>query len=109
MLVLHLVRIELERFLEALNRFAVPVAIEIAEAEVVDRFFVFRIELDRALKVLDGALELSLVVEDRAQEEVRLGDRFDLHRFLEELLRAKELSFSRVDRSQREVGQKRIL
>src|SRR3712207_2937894 len=50
LLVLHLVRIELERFLEALDGLAAPVAVEIAEAEAIDRLFVIGIELQRRLK-----------------------------------------------------------
>src|SRR5262249_8150151 len=99
----------LQRFLEAIERFAIPVAIEKGEPEMIDRLFVFGIELDGALERLDGALELSLVVEDRAEEKVGLRDRFDLHRLLEELLRAQELSLPRVDRAEREVGKEGIL
>ena len=50
LLVLELIRIELECFLEAIDRFAIPVAIEVAEAEVIDGFFVFGIELDGVLE-----------------------------------------------------------
>src|SRR6185436_2889300 len=100
---------QLQRFLEALNGLAVPVAVEIAEAEVVDGLLVLGVELERALERADGALELALVVEDRAEEEVGLGDGLDLHRLLEELLRAEELSLARVDRAEREVGEERVL
>src|SRR5207253_10673320 len=74
LLVLHLVRIELERFLEALDRFAVPVAVEVAEAEVVDRFLVVGIELQRALERTDRALQLALLIKDRSEEEEGLRD-----------------------------------
>src|SRR5205823_9875888 len=53
--------------------------------------------------------ELPLVVEDRAEEEVGLRDGLDLHRLLEELLRAEELPLARVDRAEGEVGEKRVL
>src|SRR5207248_6470756 len=102
LLVLHLVGIELQRLVEALDGLAVPVAVEIAEAEVVDRLLVLRVELERVLERADGALELAFVVEDRAEEEVGLRDGLDLHRLLEELLRAEELPLPRVDRAERE-------
>ena len=88
LLVLHLVRIELERFLEALDGLTVPVAIEIAEAEVVDRFLEVGIELDRFLQRANGALELPLLVEDRAEKVIGLRDRLELDCLLEELLGA---------------------
>src|SRR5690606_2339980 len=88
LLVLHLVRIELERLLEAIDRLAVPVAVEVAEPEVVDRLFVIGIELQRGLERTDRAIELPLLVEDRSEQVVRLRNRFELNRFFEELLRA---------------------
>src|SRR5262249_53413532 len=109
LLVLDLVRIELEGLIEAVDRFTVPVAVEVAEAEVVDRLLVLRVELDRALEILDGALQLAFVVEDRSEQEVGLRNRFDLHGLLKELLRAKELALARVDRTEREVRQERVL
>src|SRR4051794_5108557 len=109
LLVLDLVRIELQRFLEAIDRLAVPVAVEVAEAEVVDRLFVFGIEFQRRLERLDGAFELALVVKDRAEQIVGLRQLLDLNRFLEELLRAKELALARVDRAEGEVREERLL
>ena len=76
---------------------------------MIDGFLVFGVELDRALKRFDCALELSLVVEDCSQEKVCLRDGLDLHGFLEELLRAKQLSLARVDRAKGKVGEERVL
>src|SRR5205085_9250471 len=101
--------VELQRLLEALDRFAVPVAVEVAEAEVIDGLFVLGVELQRALERLDGALQLSLVVEDRAEEEVGLGDGLDLDGLLQELLRAQQLSLAGVNRAEGEVGEERLL
>jgi len=109
LLVLHLVRIELQRFLEALNRFAVPVAIEVAESEVVDRLFIIGIELQGGLERTDRALQLTFFIKDRAEEEVRLRDSLELDRLLQELLCAEELSLARVNRAEREVREERLL
>ena len=109
LLILDFVRIQLQRFVEAVDRLSIPIAIEIGETEVVDRLFVLRVELDRTLKVLDCALELSLVVKNRAEEKVGLRNGFDLHGLLEELLCAKKLSLARVDRAERKVRQERVL
>src|SRR5204862_111724 len=109
LLVLDLVRVQLQRFLEAVDGLAVPVAVEITEAEVIDRLFVLRVELERALERADGALELALVVEDRAEKEVRLRQLLDLDRLLQELLRAEQLPLARVNRAERKVREKRLL
>src|SRR3954470_341429 len=109
LLVFDLVRIELQRFLEAVDRFAVPIAVEVAEAEVVDSLFVFGIEFQRRLERLDRAFELALVVEDRAEQVVGLRQLLDLDRFLKELLRAKELALAGVDRAEGEVREERLL
>src|SRR5207247_517097 len=76
---------------------------------LVARLFGRLIELQRALERADGPLELALVVEDRAEEEVRLRQLLDLDRLLQELLRAEELALARVDRAKGEIREKRLL
>src|SRR5205807_525718 len=61
------------------------------------------------LERANGPLELSLVVEDRAEEEVGLGDGLDLDGLLQKLLGTEELALAGVDRPEREVGKKRFL
>ncbi|MNC98642.1 hypothetical protein D3C83_166680 [compost metagenome] len=67
---------------------------------MIDGLFVIGIELQRGLERTNGALELSLLVEDRAEEEVRLRDGLELDGLLEKLLRAQQLAFARVDRAE---------
>ena len=109
LLVLHLVRIELQRLLEALDRLAVPVAVEVAEAEVVDRLLVVGIELQRALERTDRALQLAFFIKNRPEKEERLRDRLELDRLLEELLCAEELPLASVNCAEGKVREERLL
>ncbi len=76
---------------------------------MVDRLLVLRIEFQRGLERFDGALELPLVVEDRAEQVVRLRQLLDLDGLLQKLLRAQQLSLARVDGAKGEVRQERLL
>ena len=57
-----------------------------------------------------SAIQAEKTAKNRPKKaEKRLRNRFELNRFLEELLRAEEFSFARVDRAEREVGEERLL
>ena len=102
-LVLDAVRVQLERRLEPLGRLLRPPAVEIAEAELVERVLVVGIEAHGLLERLGRLGEPAALVRDRAEKRIGLRVLVDRDGLLQERLRARELALEREERAEREV------
>ena len=87
---------------------AVPVAIEICQAEQVVGLFVGRILTYDLLQPPYCRGELSLLIETAGEQEKRLRHRVDLYRFLEQLLGPRGIFLAGIHRPEAEVREKRV-